>query len=124
MDKTVLFALPILVIAILAVVLGVVIRRLVPAPPVVKLMESEIEWTEFNCPKCQQAMETGLSLAGRGIIWSEKDKKKPGLFATVIAALDNTLSLNIPPALHVSWRCSRCKLIILDHSKMVKVKKA
>ena len=124
MDKTLLLSIPIIIIAILAGVLGMVIRKIVKANTVVKLKKSEIEWAEIKCPKCQQVMERGLSLAGRGIIWSEKDGKKPGTLATSIAALDNTLSINIPPALNVSWRCSRCKLIILDHSKLVKVKKA
>ena len=112
----------ILITVILAIVLLAAVRKINKGNSVIKLKESEIEWKELKCPKCQKVMDTGLSLARRGIIWREKTEKKPGLFSNIGSVLENTISLNVLPALNISWRCSSCKLVILDNSKMVKVK--
>lgn len=112
----------ILITVILAIVLLAAVRKVNKGNSVIKLKESEVEWKELKCPKCQKVMDTGLSLAGRGIIWREKIEKKPGLFSNIGSVLENTISLNILPALNISWRCSSCKLVILDNSKMVKIK--
>jgi hypothetical protein len=103
-------------------VLLAAVRKINKANSVVKLKGSEIEWQELQCPKCQKVMDTGLSIAGRGIIWREKTDLKPGLFFNIGSVLENTISLNLLPALNISWRCSCCKLVILDNSKMVKIK--
>jgi len=112
----------ILITVILVIVLLVAVRKINKGNSVIKLKESEMEWKELKCPKCQKLMDTGLSLAGRGIIWREKTEKKPGLFSNIGSVLENTISLNVLPTLNVSWRCSSCKLVILDNSKMVKIK--
>jgi hypothetical protein len=112
----------VLITVILAIVLLTTVRKINKANNIIKLKESEIEWKELRCPKCQKVMDAGLSLAGRGIIWREKTEKKPGLFSNIGSVLENTISLNVLPALNISWRCSSCKLVILDNSKMVKIK--
>ena len=112
----------ILITVILAIVLLAAVRKINKGNSVIKFKESEIEWKELKCLKCQKVMDTGLSLARRGIIWREKIEKKPGLFSNIGSVLENTISLNVLPALNISWRCSSCKLFILDNSKMVKIK--
>lgn len=112
----------ILITVILAIVLLATVRKINKGNNVIKLKESEIEWKELRCPKCQKVMDTGLSLAGRGIIWREKTEKKPRLFSNIGSVLENTISMNVLPASNISWRCSSCKLVILDNSKMVKIK--
>jgi hypothetical protein len=106
----------------LTIVLLTAVRKIIKRTSVIKLKESEIEWKELKCPKCQKVMDTGLSLARRGIIWREKTEKKPGLFSNIDSVLENTINLSILPASNISWRCSSCKLVILDNSKMVKIK--
>ena len=122
MDISYLVILPIFFMLIVIGVLWVAVRKLIKGNKVLKLKESEINWEEIKCPKCQVLMEAGYSMAGRGIIWREKRAKKPGTFSTIGSVLDNTLSINIPPALNISWRCRSCKLIVLDNSKLVKIK--
>ena len=112
----------ILFTVILTIVLLAAVRKINKGNSVIKLKESEIEWKELKCPKCQKVMDSGLSLAGHGIIWREKTEMKPGLFSNIGSVLENTISLNILPALNISWRCSSCELVILDNSKMVKIK--
>jgi hypothetical protein len=128
MDKTYLVVIITIVVILITVIIAVVllasIRKISKGNSVVKVKQSEIEWIELKCPKCQKIMDVGYSLAGRGIIWREKTEMKPGLFSSIGSALENTISLNILPALNISWRCSSCKLVILDHSKMVKIKNA
>ena len=124
MDNTYLIITTILILVIVTAILWVIIRKIIKGNIVIKLNESDIVWKELKCPQCQELMETGFSLAGRGIIWREKNEKKPGLFVTIGSVLDNTLSLNAPPALNISWRCNNCKLVMLDNSKMIKIKKA
>ena len=122
MDIIYLTIIAVFIITIILVVLLVAIRKLNKRNTVVKIKKSEIEWKELKCPMCQKVMATGFSLPGRGIIWSDKNEKKPGPFANIGSVLENTISINFLPALNISWRCSSCKLVILDISKMVKVK--
>jgi hypothetical protein len=112
----------ILITVILTIVLLAAVRKTIKGNSIIKLKKSEIEWKELKCPKCQKVMDTGLSLARRGIIWREKTEKKPVLFSSIGSVLENTISLNVLPSLNISWRCSSCKLVILDNSKMVKIK--
>ena len=116
-----------LVIVATLIVIGaflIIIRKLVKGNEIELLYESQISWEETKCPRCQVPMESGYSMAGRGVIWRERSAKKPGTFSTIASVLENTMSINMPPALNISWRCKSCKLIVLDNSKMVKVKNA
>jgi len=123
-DNTVLIFSLIVFTVIVFGVFWFVISKVIKGNDVVKLKESEIEWGKIKCPKCHAQMEPGYSMAGRGVIWRGTGDGRPGLFITITSVLENTMSLNAPPALNISWRCLNCKLILLDHSKMVKVKKA
>ena len=113
-----------MILIIFAIALLIIIRKVNKRNTVVSLEKSEIEWKELKCPKCQKVMITGFALPGRGIIWHEKNEKKPGPFSNIGSVLENTVGLSFLPALNISWRCSNCKLVILDISKMVKVNDA
>lgn len=79
------------------------------------------ERDSLNCPRCQQPMEAGLGMLGRGLIWREPWAKGAGTFATITQALPNTISMNIRPAYNRAWRCQRCSTAVIDYAKMVKV---
>ena len=124
MDIKYLTITAILISIFFAIALLVIIGKVNKRNTVVKLKKSEIEWKKLKCPKCQKVMDTGFSLPGRGIIWREKNEKKPGPFSNVGSVLENTVSLSFLQPLNISWRCSSCKLVTLDISKMVKVNDA
>jgi len=124
MDKFAYFIIPILITLIGLSLLIVLVLKIAKKNKVVKLHENRIVWTEIRCPNCRNIMEQGYSMAGRGIIWRGKNEKKPGLFSTIGSVLENTASFNSPPALNLSWRCKQCNFLILDNSKMIKLKKA
>ena len=65
----------ILISVILVIVLLTAVRKINKGNRIIKLEASEIQWKELKCPQCQKVMDTGLSLAGRGIIWREKTEK-------------------------------------------------
>ncbi|GEM_PF-781961 len=74
----------------------------------------------YNCPKCNQQMEKGYAVAGRGIIYQKEDSKPISPFSTILSVLDNTMSLSFQPAVNRAWHCNTCKYLILDHSKLIK----
>lgn len=74
---------------------------------------------EYRCPDCSSAMIPGWVLGGRGLIWSDRDRGMPGAFSTIAAVLPNTLSLSIRPACNQGWRCPSCRLVLVDHSRLV-----
>ena len=121
MDIVYLTITAVFVTTIILVVLLVAIRKSNKRNTVVNLKKSEIAWKELKCPMCQKVMTTGFALPGRGLIWSDKNEKKPGPFSNIGSVLENTISINFLPALNISWRCISCKLVILDISKMVKL---
>lgn len=102
-------------------VLVISIRKVNNSNIVISTKLSEIVWYELKCPKCNAPMDKGFSLAGRGIIWRERKEKQPGQFSSIGSVLENSVSLNMQPALNISWRCIDCKLVVIDNSKMVKV---
>ncbi len=75
----------------------------------------------LNCPRCQQPMQPGLAMLGRGLIWREPDAVGAGTFAMITQALPNTISMNIRPAYNRAWRCQHCSTAVIDYTKMVKV---
>ena len=88
------------------------------------VMEETGIWdnTQFNCPKCKSQLIPGYTMAGKGIIWTPKEGKKIGFFAHIGQALENTLNFGLPQAFNMSWRCEKCRLILVDHAKMIKRK--
>ena len=74
----------------------------------------------YACPGCGGPMVEGWLLFGRGAVWSPRAKGPPGTFVTIAESLPNTLSLSLRPAGNQAWRCGDCRLVIFDHSRLVK----
>jgi hypothetical protein len=91
---------------------------------VITVDEASIDWKAVRCVKCDKGMEEGYAFAGKGINWVPKNARKPGVFSSVGSVLENTFSLRIPPAINMAWYCKSCKIIVLDNSKMLKIKNA
>jgi hypothetical protein len=108
---------------IVAFILLITVRKVNKLNTVKNEKLSEINWDELSCPKCKTPLDKGFSRAGRGIIWRDKKDKRPNQFSTIGSVLENSISLTMLPALNISWRCSACKLVVIDNSKMVKIKK-
>ncbi|MBK1700320.1 PF20097 family protein [Thiococcus pfennigii] len=75
---------------------------------------------DYRCPACGQPMNQGWVMLGKGAIWSPRGKGSPGTFAHIGQALDNTISLALRPAANMAWRCPHCRLLLIDHDKLVK----
>ncbi len=127
MDMTLLTIIAIVVVFAatlgISLVLLMTVRKISKSNTVVSKKLSAIVWQELACPKCKITMDEGFSLTGRGIIWRARNEKLPGPLSNIGSVLENSISLNLQPALNLSWRCSHCKLVVIDHAKMVKVKK-
>ena len=74
---------------------------------------------DHTCPRCGTPMEQGWALLGKGAIWSPRAAGRPGTFAHIGRALPNTISLSLPPAANMAWRCGDCRLLLIDHDKLV-----
>jgi len=118
----VFIALSILAIGLLA--LWYYLRQWERRNNVLTVEEASLNWKEVRCVNCQKTMEKGYSFAGRGITWVPKYAKKPGAFSTIGSVLENTYSLRVSPALNMAWYCKSCKIVVLDNSKMLKIKNA
>jgi hypothetical protein len=75
---------------------------------------------DYRCPACTTPMNQGWVMLGKGAIWSPRGKGAPGTFAHIGQALDNTLSLAMRPAANMAWHCPHCRLLLIDHDKLVK----
>lgn len=78
------------------------------------------EGRDYRCPGCRGALKPGWVLLGRGAIWRDRAQGPPGSFSTILGALPNTLSLSLRPAVNQAWRCPRCQLLLVDHSRLVR----
>jgi predicted RNA-binding Zn-ribbon protein involved in translation (DUF1610 family) len=78
------------------------------------------EGRAYPCPQCGGTMQEGWVMLGRGAIWSPRSAGRPGSFAHIGNALENTLTFTLPPAGNMAWRCPSCRLLLIDHDKMVK----
>jgi ribosomal protein L37AE/L43A len=74
---------------------------------------------DYVCPDCGHRMQQGWVLMGKGAIWTERARARPGLFAHIGNALPNTLSMRLPPAANMAWRCDNCRMLLIDHDKLV-----
>jgi hypothetical protein len=74
---------------------------------------------DYCCPKCGAHMERGWVLLGKGAIWSDHAQGRPGAFSLITQALPNTLSFRVQPASNMAWRCSACRLLLVDYAKLV-----
>ena len=108
-------------VAILALILLLVLVR------IMRRRSREVDNTpglwqgrDYRCPGCRGALESGWVMLGRGAIWKNRSEGPPGAFSTIAGALPNTLSLSLRPAANQAWRCPRCQLLLVDHSRLVK----
>ena len=75
---------------------------------------------DYPCPRCGAPMEQGWVLLGKGAIWSDRRRGKPGSFSHIGGSLDNTMSLSMRPGANMAWHCDGCRLLLLDHDKLVR----
>lgn len=59
-------------------------------------------------------------MLGKGAIWSPRDGGRPGTFSHIGQALPNTISMRLPPAANMAWRCLDCQMLLIDHDKLVR----
>ena len=122
MTDLVIGASAILTIILMLLFIWILMRRLLKKNKVVRVEESSLNWKEVKCPHCTTIMEHGYAFAGKGIFWVPKSAKKPGAFSNIGQALENTFSISFRPDLNMAWHCSSCKMIVIDHSRMLKMK--
>jgi hypothetical protein len=110
------------VVVALAVLLALlwVVRKVARKNRTVADSPSLWEGRDYRCPQCSTSMERGWVMLGRGAIWSAHGARKPGTFAHIGGALENTVSLSLPPAANMAWRCPTCRLLLVDHDKLVR----
>ena len=122
MNDLALLASAILTITLVLLFIWILMRRILKKNKVVQVEESSLNWKEVKCPHCATIMEEGYSFAGKGIFWAAKHAKKPGAFSHVGYALENTFGISFRPDLNMAWHCNSCKMILIDHSRMLKIK--
>ncbi|MEY6431538.1 PF20097 family protein [Thioalkalicoccus limnaeus] len=74
----------------------------------------------YRCPSCATPMRQGWVMLGRGAIFAPRGQTPPGTFAHIGQALDNTISLAWRPAANMAWHCPHCRLLLIDHDKLVR----
>lgn len=109
------------VVAILALVLLLLLVRMIQRRSR-EVASTPALWEDrdYRCPGCRGYLEPGWVMLGRGAIWRDRAKGPPGAFRTIAGALPNTISLSLRPAANQAWRCPRCQLLLVDHSRLVK----
>jgi len=75
---------------------------------------------DYPCPQCGAPMRQGWVMLGKGAIWSERAAGRPGAFAHIGQALPNTISMQLKPAANMAWRCDACRILTIDHDKLVR----
>jgi hypothetical protein len=75
---------------------------------------------DWACPDCGAPMTQGWVMLGKGAIFSPRSQGRPGFFAHIGSALPNTISMHVPPAVNLAWHCDRCRLLLVDHDKLVR----
>ena len=74
---------------------------------------------DYPCPGCGAAMTQGWVMLGKGAIFATRGQGRPGLFAHIGSALPNTIGMHMRPAANMAWHCDECRLLLLDHDKLV-----
>lgn len=78
---------------------------------------------DYRCPGCGSPMQAGWVMLGKGAIWSARDQGPPRPWSHLGQTLPNTLSLDLPPACNLAWRCPTCRLLLIDHDKLVRARR-
>lgn len=110
---------------VMAIVLYLVFRRLF------RMNASREEITSadvariprYVCPKCNFEMEPGFVMINKGMIWRRATDPPFGAFSGMNNLVSNTMNLHIGFWQNIAWRCQRCQFVMVDHSRLVKIKK-
>jgi len=124
MEDTGISLLTVIFIAAVLVATVLVMRKVADRNTVVARPREALAWQDFKCPGCAEQMAQGMAMAARGLTWKEGGTVKPGLFGNFGSVLENTLSFSLPPAWNMAWRCEACGLVVLDHSRLIKIAKS
>jgi predicted RNA-binding Zn-ribbon protein involved in translation (DUF1610 family) len=73
----------------------------------------------YTCPSCGALMVQGWAQLGRGIVWAQRRRGRPGGLSSIGDTLPNTQSMHLRMASNMAWRCPKCALVLIDHKKMV-----
>ena len=73
----------------------------------------------YACPQCGGPMAQGWVQVSNGIAWSARRRGRPAGLYLSAETLENTQSMHFRPASNMAWRCPGCKLLVVDHDKMV-----
>jgi len=73
---------------------------------------------ELKCPKCNNYMDIGYTIASRGIIFRKRDEELKLVASD--SFISNTANMGFGMKENVAWKCSNCKIISIDYSCQVK----
>lgn len=120
MPSILLISLAAVVLAATAGLLLLLVRRIQRKSRV--QTETAHTWSgrDYSCPQCNAPLQPGRVLCGKGILWSDRDGPPVRWHAHIGQALENTISLHLPPALNQAWRCPACRLVLIDHSRLLR----
>jgi len=74
---------------------------------------------KYACPKCQQEMEIGFVVAGKGISFRPNKAKQIGQMLYFNPLLKNTMNMTMSIKENLAWRCKECNYVLVDHSCLV-----
>lgn len=108
-----------IILALIIAIIGLVffLRMMKKAGP--KSVSGPVPFEAFACPRCAFPMEQGYAAAFRGVMWRRREQAGPGIFATIFEVLPNTLNTGLRPLENQAWYCPRCKLLLLDHNRLI-----
>jgi len=73
---------------------------------------------ELKCPKCNDYMDVGYTIASRGLLFRKQEEKfKP---VATDKLIPNTANLGFGMKENLAWKCNNCKLVLIDYSCQVK----
>jgi hypothetical protein len=73
----------------------------------------------YACPHCGGTMAQGWVQVSHGISWSARRRGRPAGLTAPGSTLPNTQSVHLRTASNMGWHCPKCRLLLVDHAKMV-----
>ena len=72
----------------------------------------------YNCPECNNKMDSGFRIANQGIFWTTELK---GIYLKQLTStpLTNTAAVYARNNGNKAWKCDKCKLILIDHNRLL-----
>lgn len=77
----------------------------------------------MRCPRCASDMESGYTLATRGITFRKQRDQVGWLDNAVWTALPNTMAMGFRLPMNPCLHCSACRLLMIDYSRQVFARK-